>query len=229
MINTNSLIDADAIKNLVQQQVDDIVKAEVSKILQNTNDLVETVKHDAVQSLIRELSLSIVDLKRIIAKETNDLLSQRINSKEVNDIIKTYLRDPIESELDELIAKEVNLENILNGQVVSLFSSKLMQRFENTDIIPLIEKEVAQCFDNYVVNTPSIALSADQLELSVMDDIVVVENELATSDCRVVNDLTVGNKLTVDGEIDITTNAWQSVKQDLMDTVVGQFTNQATV
>ena len=233
MINTHNLVDPEAITAIIKDEVASIITTEVTKLLANQNDLLKEIKNDAVNSVVKQLTYEIPELKKIVSKTSNNLLQSRINSTEVHNIIKTYLQDPVEAEVNELLANNsIDIENILKGEVVNAFANRLSAKFDDIDITQSITNEISTRFDKYINETNCINASANDLELSVMDGVVVVEHELVTSDAKVVNNLEVDNHLTVKSlqvtdEIDQTTDAWITLKETLVSDVIETFTNTA--
>lgn len=233
MINTHNLVDPEAITAIINDEVAGIITTEVTKLLSNQNDLLKEIKNDAVNSVVKQLTYEIPELKKIVSKTSNNLLQLRINSNEVHNIIKEYLQDPVEAEVHELLANNsIDIENILKGEVVNAFVNRLSAKFDDVDITQSISNEISARFDRYMNENNCINASADELELSVMDGVVVVEHELVTFDAKVVNNLEVNNRLTVKtlqvtDEIDQTTDAWITLKQKLIVDVIETFTNTA--
>jgi hypothetical protein len=233
MINTSNLIDSEAITAIIKEEVARIITSEVSKLLSNQNDLIKEIKQNAINNVVKQITYEIPELKKMVSKTSNNLLQSRINSNEVHNIIKSYLQEPVEAEVHELLVnKSINIENILKGEVVNAFANRLSAKFDNIDITETISNEISTRFEQYMSESNCINANADELELSVMDGVVVVENELVTSDAKVVNKLEVDNLLVVknlqvtDG-IDQSTDAWINLKQKLVKDVIEAFSNTA--
>jgi len=157
---------------------------------------------------------------------TDDLLNL------INKAVYEQVRMPVSDAVNKLLNNNVNLTNIIESSVINAFKNELNKEIGNINVTKLVEEKVDEVFKEHISNTKGLSVTAEETELSVLDGVVVVENELVTTDAKVVNDLQVDNwivvkNLQVTDRIDQSTDAWKTVKEKIVKDVIETFTNTA--
>jgi len=236
MINTESLIDTSAIETLVKDKVAETIITEINQLLANPTELLELIKRDATALLVKQLANqcnNIDDIETRVAIHSDRLLEKRIDANIIKDMIYEHVKAPVEAEVNELLENNINISNIIEAQVVNLFAKRLSVKFDNIDIDALVNSKINELFKLHIGNTAGISNTAKQTELSVMDDIVVVENELlanrinAPSGISTDGDLYVKQDLVVLGDVNTDAKGWDKLTEKIEKSVFGKFKNQA--
>jgi len=236
MINTESLIDTSAIESIVKDKVAETIVSEVNQLLKKPEELLNLIKRDATALLVKQLSNqcnNIEDIETRVAIHADKLLEKRIDDKTIINIVYDHVREPVNAEVNELLKNNINIGNIIESQVVNAFRNQLGVKFDNLDIAIIVEEKISDLFAKFISNTNGISSTAKKLELSVMDDIVVVEHELLANKITSPNGIvTEGNihikkDLVVDGNVNIDDNAWKPLSTKIEKSVFDKFKNQA--
>lgn len=216
------MLDNKALQQLVEQQV----KTEVSDKIQQTmtEEWLKTVEADAIKfiqdRIVAKFANSEVMPELIDAVKTsvNDLfhsgkipgLSQYIDYGFITRAVNDTTQDLIKQTIAELTLDPVWLEKI--QQVVDQHATqRVLASLSNTDIRPIIKQNIEETVAN--LNTSvfkGIQSNSETVELTVLDDHVVVENNFTAKDISAVNSLTVKD-LVVKGSINTDNRAWQEL------------------
>lgn len=236
MINTESLIDINAIETIVKDKVAEAIVAEVNQLLSNPAELLNAIKRDATALLVKQLANecnNINDIEAKVAIHAHKLLEKRIDDNVITDIVYQHVEEPVKAEVDELIKNNINITNIIESQVVNAFRNQLSVKFDNLDIATIINDKIDKLFNEHIQITKGISNTATETELSVMDDIVVVENELLASRINSPGGITtdsnlhVKGDLIVDGNINSESEGWSTLTDKIEKDVLDKFENQA--
>jgi hypothetical protein len=236
MINTDSLIDTSAIETLVKDKVAEIIVTEINQLLENPTELLDIIKRDATALLVKQLANDynkVDDIETRVAIHADKLLEKRIDSNMVRDMVYEHVKAPIESEVNELLESNINISNIIEAQVVNMFSKRLSVKFDNIDIDNMVTAKVDDLFKQHIRSTSGIVNTAKQTELTVMDDIVIVENELLVNRINspggitTDSDLHVKGNMTIEGDINTDAKGWEALSNRIEKAVMGRFENQA--
>jgi hypothetical protein len=236
MINTDSLIDIGAIEALVKDKVAETIVSEVNQLLQNPEELLNVIQRDATALLVKQLASqcnNIDDIETRVAIHSDRILEKRIDSNMVRDMVYEHVKAPIEAEVNELLESNINISNIIEAQVVNMFSKRLSVKFDNIDIDTMVNDKVNTLFNSYISITRGISNTAKQTELTVMDDIVIVENELLVNRINSPGGITTDSNLhvkgnmTIEGDINTDAKGWDSLTNKIEKSVLSKFENQA--
>jgi hypothetical protein len=236
MINTNSLIDTSAIEMIVKDKVAETIVTEINQLLSNPTELLEIIKRDATALLVKQLASqcnNIDDIETRVAIHSDRILEKRIDSNMVRDMVYEHVKAPIEAEVNELLESNINISNIIESQVVNMFVKRLGVKFDNINIDGLVNDKVNALFNLHIQTTNGISNTANQTELTVMDDIVVVENELLVNRINspggitTDSDLLVKGNMTIEGDINTDGKGWKSLTDKIEKNVLGKFENRA--
>ena len=236
MINTESLIDTSAIETLVKDKVAESIVSEINNLLKNPEDLLELIKRDATTQLVKQLANqcnNIDEIETKVAIHADKLLEKRISDKTVNDIVYQHVKAPVEAEVTELLQKDINIINIIESQVVNAFRNQLGVKFDNLDITSIVDNKINELFEAHIGVTKGIVNTASATELSVMDDIVVIENELLVNRINspggisTDKNLHVKGDLIVEGEVNTDAEGWNNLTNKIEKNVFDKFKTQA--
>ena len=236
MINTDSLIDTSAIEALVKDKVAETIVSEVNQLLKNPTELLDVIRRDATALLVKQLASqcnNIDDIETRVAIHSDKILEKRIDSNMIRDMIYEHVKAPIESEVNELLENSINISKIIEAQVVHMFANRLSAKFDNIDVDTMVKDKVGILFDAHIKSTKGISNTAKQTELSVMDDIVVVENELLVNRINspggitTDSDLHVKGNVVIEGNINIDGKGWNTLTTRIENNVLSKFENQA--
>jgi hypothetical protein len=236
MINTESLIDTGAIETLVKNKVAETIVAEINQLMSNPTELLDLIRRDATSLLVNQLASECNDIEDIetkVAIHADKLLEKRIDNNTITDIIYQHVKAPVEAEVNELLKNDINISNIIESQVVNAFRNKLGVKFDNLDITNMVDNKIDELFNAHIGVTKGIINTASATELTVMDELVVVENELladritSPSGIRTDGDLYVAKDLVVIGEVNTDGEGWKSLTDKIEKNVLDKFQNQA--
>ena len=117
-----------------------------------------------------------------------------------------------ESDITRLIKKVINEQK--SGRY--MFFSNLEQMRRQCDLLLDLDENMVELGDRVTkkLQTPGIQDQANQCELSVIDDYVVVENCLTANRIEIVNSAKIKD-LTVTGSINTDNRAWQTLSDNI--------------
>jgi hypothetical protein len=142
-----------------------------------------------------------------------------IDSAVVKQMVEKAVQDNILSVIDGLISDPVWLEKIermLNQTV----THETLSRLGSIDLSPTIkfcvDENMKRFTDSLIKNFASTGIQdkAGQCELTIMDDMVVVENNLTVKNFQAVDSAQVQN-LVVTGSINTDNQAWQALSSEI--------------
>jgi len=236
MINTESLIDTSAIETLVKDKVAETIVVEINQLMENPDELLDLIKRDATMLLVKQLANqcnNIDDIETKVAIHADKLLEKRIDNKTITDIIYQHVKAPVEAEVTELLKNDANISNIIESQVVNAFRNQLGVKFDNLDITVMVNDKINKLFEEHIGVTQGISNTATQIELSVMDDIVIVENELLVNRINSPGGITTDSNLhvkgdmTIEGNINTDGKGWKNLTDTIEESLLDKFQNQA--
>lgn len=137
----------------------------------------------------------------------------------VQQMVEKAVEDNILSVIDNLTQDSVWLEKIermINQAVVQRTVAKISSTDINSVIHQRVDENLATVHQNFMKNFVSNGITdrATQLQLTVMDENVVVENQLVTKDLQVVGNTRV-NDLTVTGSINTDNRSWHTLAEEI--------------
>jgi hypothetical protein len=222
------MLDAVALQQLVEQQVKQEVADKIQRTL--TDEWLKHVEADAIKFIQDRIvakfanSEAMPELVDAVKSSVKDLfhsgkipgLSQYIDygfiTKSVNDTTQDLIKQTItELTLDPVWLEKI--ETIVNQNA----TQRVLASLSSTDIRPIIKQSVDEVVAR--LNTTifkGIQTSSESIELTVLDDHVVVENNFTAKDISAVNSLTVKN-LVVKGSINTDNIAWDDLAASISD------------
>jgi hypothetical protein len=108
------------------------------------------------------------------------------------------------------------IERMINQAVVQRTVAKIASTDINTVIHERVDANFSTVHEKFMKNFVSNGITdkATQLQLTVMDETVVIENQLVTKDLQVVGNTCVKD-LTVTGSINTDNRSWQTLAQEI--------------
>jgi len=216
------MLDTAALHQLVEQQV----KKEVAdKIQQTMSDAwLKTVETDAIKFIQDRIvakfanSEAMPELIDAVKTSVKDLfhsgkipgLSQYIDYGFITQSVNNSTQDLIKQAIAELTLDADWLEKI-ETIIDQHATQRVLASLSSTDIHPIIKQSVDQAVARLNVTIfKGIQTDAQSVELTVLDDHVVVENNFTAKDISAVNSLTVKD-LVVKGSINTDNRVWQEL------------------
>jgi hypothetical protein len=142
-----------------------------------------------------------------------------LDSTTIQQMVEQAVQENILSVIDSLTQDPVWLEKIermINQAVVQRTVSKIASMDINTVIHQRVDENLESVHKKFMQNfsTNGISDQASQIQLTVMDDTVVVENQLVAKNLQIVGNTQVKD-LTVTGSINTDNNSWNSLAQEI--------------
>ena len=216
----------DQLENRIVQYAQDRIVARFANIA-TVPDLVDTVQNSVVR---------LFDQGRIPGLDTY------VDNTKVTQSIDNGIQNLVNTAIDNLVI-DTEWQSKIERSVNQLMTTRLGDRLADIDlnsvIVSHIDAGIERWQDRFKQDfrTRGIADQANEIELTVMDGVVVVENDFVAKKVQVTNDLTVNN-LVVSGTINTDNRSWDELKdvisqkvltaateawrQDLVDQVVEQ-------
>jgi len=202
----------------IEAKIVDYTQQRILGKFANSSALPEIV--DAVKTSVAELFATgqIPGVEQYIDSDT----VKRTIDQAVQDNILTAIhslgRDPAWIEKIERMVNQAMVQRIVAGLSSIDVGGAIRQRVDEnmTDL----DSKVAQR-----LQTPGIQDHAQQLELAVLDENVVVENFLTANNIKVVNSATIKD-LSVTGSINTDNRSWQTLSEDISEKTLNLLTNE---
>jgi hypothetical protein len=220
------MLDSNALQQLVEQQV----KKEVADKIQQTmsEEWLKTVEADAIKFIQDRVvakfanSEAMPELIDAVKSSVKDLfhsgkipgLAQYIDYGFITRSINDSTQDLIKQAISELTLDPVwleKIETVVNQHAIQ----RVLASLSSTDIRPIIKQSIEETVNN--LNTSvfkGIQSNSESVELTVLDDHVVVENNFTAKDISAINSLTVKD-LVVKGSINTDNYAWQELANNV--------------
>lgn len=250
------MLDNHAVSQLVQQEIKKLVSEKVSEATAQEQWILDLEKQivDFVQArIVAKFSniQTVPDLITTVEQSVERLFEQGFIPGIDKVVDNKLLEQAIDQAVEQLVSNTIDnltvskkwqdkIQNIVNQKMVEKIASKLRE----VDIHQQIEHAVGEHKDSIVntirdeLHSEGITDKASQVQLSVMDGFVVVENELvssyltSTKDASIGGDLTVSGDLAIKGRINTDNPNWNelatSIGDKAYDRVVSELTDHLT-
>lgn len=208
---------------------DDWLKPIEAKIIDYTQQRIlgKFANSSALPEIVEAIKVSVAEL---FAAGQIPGVDQYIDSTTIKQTIDQAVQDNIVSAIKDLGRDPAWLEKI-----EQLINQSMVQRvvagLSTIDVAGLIRQRVDENMadlDSRVaqrLQTPGIQDHAQQSELTVLDENVVVENCLTANRIEVVTSAKI-KELTVTGSINTDNRAWQTLSQDISEKTLNLLTNE---
>jgi hypothetical protein len=237
------MLDPKAVTKLVEEQIarsvndqvlevfatDDWLKPIEAKIVDYTQQRIlgKFANSSALPEIVDAVKTSVAEL---FATGQIPGVEQYIDSDTIKRTIDQAVQDNILTAIDYLVKDPVWVEKI-----EKLISQSMIQRVVDSvktiDVSGAITRRVDENMINLTdqvlqkLQTPGIQDHAQQLELTVMDENVVVENCLTARRIEVINSARI-KELTVTGSINTDNRAWQTLSENISEKTLNRLTEQ---
>lgn len=220
------MLDSAALQKLVEQQV----KKDVADKIQQTMSeaWLESVEKNAIKFIQDRIvakfanSEAMPELIDAVKTSVKDLfqsghipgLAQYVDYDFIANSVNNSTQDLIKQAIAELTLDPVWLEKI-EASIKQQTTQRVLASLSGTDIRPIIKQSVDEAVTSLKTNVfKGIQTNSAQVELTVLDEHVVVENNFTATDISAVNSLTVKD-LVVKGSINTDNFAWQALANDV--------------
>jgi len=141
------------------------------------------------------------------------------------------ITDLLERAIDQQLEEKFNNDNFLD-KVKSVINQQVAQRVEkmfiNLNVDDIIDHKINVAFTN---KYPGIQNDTDTIQLTIMDDTVVVENEFVAKSLNVIDSITVQD-LIVRGRVNTDNSSWSElsnkIREETVDSVRDDLTDLIT-
>lgn len=215
------MLDPNAVAKLVEEEIRNSVRTQVNQAVSQEewitdleNQIIEFVQARIVAKFSNIGTLP--DLVKTVEGSVQKLFEDGFVPNIDHLVDNAILTQAVDSAVENLVESTINnltLDSRWVDKIQSLVNAKMSEKItaslreidlnQKLESIVLDHKNllVAKLAEDF--QTTGITDNATSLQLTVMDDVVVVENELATTSLTTVKDITVGSDLTVNGDLAI--------------------------
>jgi hypothetical protein len=204
----------DQLENRIVQYAQDRIVARFANIA-TVPDLVDTVQNSVVR---------LFDQGRIPG------IDSYVDNTKITQSIDNGIQNLVNTAIDNLVI-DFEWQNKIERSVNQLMTTRLGDRLADVDLNSLIVSHIDAGIDRWQdrlkqdFRTRGIADQANDIELTVMDGVVVVENDFVAKKVQVTNDLTVNN-LVVSGTINTDNRSWDELKDVISQKVLTAATDK---
>ena len=237
------MIDADAIQRMVEKEISTAVNDQVlaaltsdewlqpleQKILKYTQDRILNKFNNA--TTMPEIVEAVKDsVAKMFADGIIPGVEQFVDPLKIKSAVDQAVEQFIQSAVEQFSqdpAWQQRVERLINQTVVH----ETMARLSAIDLNPTIKKQVDENMqrftDSILKNFESTGIvdRASRCELTVMDDVVVVENSLVAKDLEAVESLRVQN-LVVTGSINTDNESWSALSSFISQQTLERLTDK---
>ena len=142
-----------------------------------------------------------------------------LDDSQITEIVSKAIKEQIEAKFNDSAFLD-KIQSVINQHV----SNKLDQFVDSVDITDKINSKVEKVFESRL---PSIDQQTTALQLTMMDDMVVNENEFVTKSLNVVESAVIED-LVVRGRVNTDNQSWNELKTTIKDSAVKQIQTELT-
>ena len=211
MADATFTLDPITIQNLVQQAVQTNIISTVENMVQDVswlNRIEKLISQTTIDKTLARINSVNVDniIDQYISKQIKNISVdqnsvQQLMMKSIQDKILSIINDPAWIEKME---KSVN-QNIVHESIA---------RISSIDITSIIKERVDDNNVSFRQGFVGINDQATSIQLTTMDDVTVVENNLTTRELTVVDGAVINN-LAVKGSINTDNQAWDDLADNI--------------
>ena len=237
------MIDTDAIARLVEEQIAKTVKEQVDTVLGADEWLASLEQKilEYTQTRILSKFANASTMPEIIeaVKQSVGQLFAAGNIPGVEQFVDyAVVRAAVDQAVEEIVTASVDqfgqdpawrakVERMINQTIVH----ETLAKFGSIDIGPTIKQRVDEKMEQFTKSmletftSTGISDQATACQLTVMDDVVVVENCLTASRLDIVNSAQI-NHLVVTGSVNTDNESWQSLANDISQKTLDSLTKE---
>ena len=236
------MIDPKELEKVINQEIAKQVETQVFDFIEGTN-WTSNIESKLISILSRDLAkqLNVIYIDPLIQKHTKELFNEyaktieynSIDPKELEKVINQEIAKQVETQVFDFIEGTDWTSNI-ESKLISVLTRDLAKRLNVINISQLIQKHTKELFNEYAktIEYNGIDDQAKKVELSILEDAVVIENELISNKIKAVKLLTTDGSLIIKKDLvvlgDVNTDAtgWDKLASRIQQDVFRQFTTQ---
>jgi hypothetical protein len=218
------MLDSNALQQLVEQQINKEVADKIQQTM--SEEWLKTVETDAIKFIQDRIvakfanSEAMPELIDAVKVSVKDLfhsgkipgLAQYIDYGFITRSVNDSTQDLIKQAIAELTLDPAWLEKI-EAVINQNATQRVLSSLSNTDIRPIIKQSIDDTISNLNATIfKGIQTNSSTVELTVLDEHVVVENNFTAKDISAVNSLTVKD-LVVKGSINTDNRSWNNLAE----------------
>ena len=236
------MIDPKELEKVINQEIAKQVETQVFDFIEGTN-WTSNIESKLISILSRDLAkqLNVIDIDPLIQKHTKELFNEYAKTIEYNSIDPKELEKVINQEIAKQVETQVfdfvegtDWTSNIESKLISVLTRDLAKRLNVINISQLIQKHTKELFNEYAktIEYNGIDDQAKKVELSILEDAVVIENELISNKIKAVKLLTTDGSLIIKKDLvvlgDVNTDAtgWDKLASRIQQDVFRQFTTQ---
>lgn len=231
------MLDTTALQQLVEQQVQKEVADRVSTALDEQR--IKAIEENAIKFIQDRIvskfanSEAMPELIEAVKSSVKELfhrgqipgLGQYVDYDFIKQSVNDKTQDLVRAAISELTIDKHWLEKIetqINQQMIQRVAATL----SSTDIRSMVNQRVSEISESIVKKLiPGIQDQSNKIELSVLDDNVVVENTLTAKDITAIESVTVKN-LVVKGSINTDNQSWKALSDSISKTTLDKLSDE---
>lgn len=231
------MLDSKALQELVEHQVQQEVAEKVSQTL--TQEWVSSVEDNAIKFIQDRIvakfsnSEALPELVAAVKSSVKELFStgqipglgQYVDYDRIKSSVDVSTENLIQSAIQELSIDKKWLEKI-EQQINQIMIQRVVATLGSIDIRSLVNQRVNEISEPLIKRLlPGIQDQATQVELTVLDKNVVVENTLTTKTLQAVESIAVKD-LVVKGSINTDNQSWQTLANTISQRTLDQLSSE---
>lgn len=228
------MLDTAALQQLIEQQVKQEVANRVSTALNEA--WLKTVEDNAIKFIQDRIvakfanSSALPELVDAVKTSVKDLFSsgqlpglgQYVDYDDIKKNVNDSAQELIQKAINELTVDPVWLEKI-ETLVNHSASQRILAQLRSTDISPIVQGHISNVVKSLNTNIfKSIQSQSENIELTLLDQHVVVENQFTAKTIEAVDSLIVKN-LTVKGSVNTDNQSWIELANTISEKTFDKF------
>jgi len=226
MSNTSFVLDSATIEALVHQTVQSNIISTIENMVQDVNWLARIEKLIEQNTQEKTLArINSVDVEKLITEEIdkkliNVSLSEEVISKLINQIVQDKILKTVEN-MNQDSSWLTRIENIIS-QTIAL---ETIARVGSIDINSTINQRIDKNYKKFREGFNGINDESSQVQLTIMDDVTVVENILTAREINIIDGATINN-LSVKGSINTDNESWNVLAKNISEKTLEQLSDK---
>ena len=226
MSNTSFVLDSATIEALVHQTVQSNIISTIENMVQDVNWLARIEKLIEQNTQEKTLArINSVDVEKLITEEIdkkliNVSLSEEVISKLINQIVQDKILKTVEN-MNQDSSWLTRIENIIS-QTIAL---ETIARVGSIDINSTINQRIDKNYKKFREGFNGINDESSQVQLTIMDDVTVVENILTAREINILDGATINN-LSVKGSINTDNESWNVLAKNISEKTLEQLSDK---
>lgn len=220
------MLDPNVIAQLVEEELRKNVKQQVEQAVSQT-EWIEDLEKQIIQFVQDRITArfsnigTLPDLVATVESSVTRLFEQGfvpdigrlVSDKQIQKTVDLAVEQLVEKTIDSLTVDPAWIEKIQNV-INHRMSDRVAERLRGIDINKTLTEIVVANKDT-IFNNRGVIDQASEHQITVMDGVVVVENELVVNDLSVERntylkgDVTVNGDLAIKGQINVDNKSWQ--------------------